>query len=69
MITQPIYLLYDGQSEDGRGQAKFKCATFEIEEAKTHLWYRDSPYSLAHVDLIKGSTISRFFKHKELKCI
>lgn len=47
-----LYLLYDGDSPDGRGSAKYIGRTNDKEKALKHYESCKSPYSTGYVDII-----------------
>lgn len=57
-----IYLLYEGQSEDGRGKGRFYKATKDTKVALAH--YKEvkkNPYSVGSVWVLKPNSLNRVF--------
>ena len=50
IALEPFYLIYTGQSEDGRGQPKLSLTTHDTEVAKRAFKkIKDNPYSCGKV--------------------
>lgn len=63
-----IYVLYYGQSEDGRGSPSFFKATQDKAEAKSFLkLHEKSPYCFCHVTVITPNTSKNVYKSINLK--
>lgn len=57
-----IYLLYDGTSEDGRGNGKFYKSTKDKKEALKHYKaVKKDPYSIGSVWVLTSSSLDRIF--------
>lgn len=61
-----IYLLYGGDSVDGRGVGVFMKATEDIREALTHYKkVKDDPYSTGCVKVLTETTFRRVFSTQD----
>lgn len=53
-----LYLLYGGESEDGRGQGEFKKVAMSADEARQ--WFKGieaNPWSTGKVQILTGTTL------------
>jgi hypothetical protein len=61
-MTETWYCLFDGESVDGRGNAKYVGRTTDEEKAKEHYdkcW--NNPYSIGYVMSYTDTTEQRMF--------
>ena len=56
-IKETWYLLYSGESADGRGFPSLTGRTLEITEAAKHLKSIDNPYCFGHVIIMTQDKI------------
>lgn len=58
-----VYMLYEGESEDGMGQGTFYRATEDVAVAREfYLGICDNPYSIGHVSVLTENSLTRIGK-------